>query len=348
MKFKNFLFTAIFASTLFSCSNDDDNSYQPLGVYDNGAIILNEGGFGNSNASISFVSDDLEAIENNVFSSMNGQDLGDVAQSIGFNGAEAYIVVNNSNKIEVVDRYSFGSITMITNGLAAPRYFAVSDNTGYVTNWGDPTDATDDYVAVINLSDYSVETTIPVSEGPERIAVANGKVFISHLGGYSTNNVISVIEGENVSEITVNDNPDEMFVENGSLYVLSQGITDWSGNGNDTAGAIQKINISTNEVEQTIEFEVSNHPSQMVFENGKIYYSAGGEIFEMDANATTLPTNSILSGYFYGMAAENGLLYVTDAGNFASQGTLKIFDLGTYNEVASFSTGIGPNQIYFN
>jgi hypothetical protein len=44
-----------------------------------------------------------------------------------------------------------------------------------VTNWGNGGSATDDYVAVVNLSTYLV-SKIPVVEGPERILEYNNKI----------------------------------------------------------------------------------------------------------------------------------------------------------------------------
>ena len=54
MKLKN-VFLGIFASTLLlaSCSNDDAVEKDvPLGTYDNGVLVLNEGNFGTPNASV--------------------------------------------------------------------------------------------------------------------------------------------------------------------------------------------------------------------------------------------------------------------------------------------------------
>ena len=48
MKFSKLVFVALVSSIfLTSCSDNDDNNETPLGSYDNGVLILNQGGFGN-------------------------------------------------------------------------------------------------------------------------------------------------------------------------------------------------------------------------------------------------------------------------------------------------------------
>ena len=66
MKFSKLILTALLGSFfLFSCT-DDDNGGNPLGDYDNGVLILNQGGFGNGNASVSYLSEDMNTFQNNI------------------------------------------------------------------------------------------------------------------------------------------------------------------------------------------------------------------------------------------------------------------------------------------
>jgi hypothetical protein len=135
MKF-NKLVVAVLAGSLFfvSCSNDDDTTEAPSGAYDNGVLVLNQGNFNAGNASVSFISDAL-TVENNIFQTNSGRVLGDVGQDIGLEGNNAYIVVNNSGKIEVANRYTFAPVATIS-GLVNPRYIAFENGKGYVTCWG--------------------------------------------------------------------------------------------------------------------------------------------------------------------------------------------------------------------
>src|SRR5690606_29543929 len=112
MKIKNNLVLALSLLVLsFSCSSDDDsNQQEPQGAYENGILITNEGNYGQGNGTVTFISDDFSYAEQKVFFNVNGTLLGDTAQSIGFYEDLAYIVVNNSQKIEVVNRYTFQSV----------------------------------------------------------------------------------------------------------------------------------------------------------------------------------------------------------------------------------------------
>ncbi|MBC7641828.1 MAG: hypothetical protein H7174_05740, partial [Flavobacterium sp.] len=125
--FKLFLITIISVLFLVSCSKDELEVpvYTSKGTYDSGVLVLNEGAFMSSNSSVSFISFDLNTVQNNIFSLANPSlVLGDVAQSIGFNGDLAYIVVNNSNKIRIVNRYTMANVAVITAGLNNPRYIS--------------------------------------------------------------------------------------------------------------------------------------------------------------------------------------------------------------------------------
>ena len=48
------------------------------------------------------------------------------------------------------------------------------------------------------------------------------------------------------------------------------------------------------------------------------------------------------------MIVDNGRLYGTDAGDFASNGTLLVYDLNAEMELTTLTVGIIPGGIYFN
>src|SRR5689334_21519278 len=128
MKLHKLLLTVIAGSFLFvSCSDDDSNPAAPAsGEYANGVLILNQGNFGAGNSEVSFLSNDMQ-MEHNIFSGVNPDlELGDTGQSIGFHGDLAYIVMNFSEKIEVVNRYTFQHVATISEGFINPRYIAFS------------------------------------------------------------------------------------------------------------------------------------------------------------------------------------------------------------------------------
>lgn len=352
---KLFLFIFTISLLLVSCSDDDDGVDLPKGDFDNGILISHEGTFGGVTGTVSFIPEDLSAVQNDIYNATNGEDLGVFQQSIGFNGDLAFIVVDNASTITVVNRYTFEKVSTITTGLSTPRYITFFNNKGYVTNWGDTASSTDDFIAIVDLTDYTVEsTTIPVSEGPEQIVERNGTLYVSHKGGFGFNDVVTVVNGttNETQEIKVGDKPDELAFDNaGNLWVLTEGKTVFDASFNiveQTPGALVKINTTTNTVDTTINFTGTDQPSLMVYNNGTIYYALNEAIYAINETSTDVASTSIISGNFYGMQVNGNNLYAVDAGDFASKGTMKVFDLSTNEETNSLEVGIVPAKIYFN
>ena len=354
------------ASALFfvSCTNDDVVTVDvPLGSYDNGLLILNQGGFGHNDASISYISSDFAIAQNDIFSVVNPTiTLGDKGQDVGFNGQNAYIVLNGSNKIEIVNRYTMKSVGSINTGLKNPRYIAFINGKGYVTNWGDGGVATDDYVAVIDLATNKVTSSIPVLEGPERILENSGKLYVAHTGGFNYGNKISVIDATSNSvstTITVGDVPGNLVIKDGTLWVACSGNPSYvSAPLEETAGKIVKVNIATNAVTNTIAYsDAKKHLSNLVLNGNDLYYTVSADIYKMNTNATELPTVAAFSTTaqkvygVYSFAILGSHIYVGDAGNYQNNGKVYVYALsspsiGTLEN--TFSVGVIPAGFYFN
>lgn len=348
---KNYLLLFALASFVFtSCSSDDDFTPSVIEpeAYEDGILVINEGPFGQGSGTITYVSNDFSTVEQNIYRNVNGSELGNVVNAMGFDDGNAYIVVNNSHKVMIADRYSFEKKDSITTGLENPRFFASNGQTrGYITAWGDPSDDNDDYIAVVDLITNTIATTIPVSYGPEKILNHNGKMYVTHIGGWSWNNVVSVISGTSVEKtITVGDVPDSMVVIGDYLYVLSSGKPEYSDE--ETAGSLSKIDLNTNEVVETHTFQLEQHPDNLVTDGVNLYYSHSGSVYKTSASSISVPGTAVIDRFFYKLAINDGMLYGTDAGDYASQGTLYIYDLATYDQIKEISAGIIPGEVYFN
>lgn len=346
---KKLLLLTLTTVFIISCSSDDDTQpeYTPA-AFENGILITNEGPFSGGSGTITYISDDYSTVTQNIYKTVNGTSLGNIVQSMGFQDDNAYIVVNNSNKIIIANRYSFESVDSISVGINNPRYFmGVDGNKGYVTNWGDPNDNTDDYIAVLDLRNNTVSTTIPVAFGPEKMVLHINKVYIAHQGAYGQNNLISIISGSGLEgTITVGDVPNSMVVSGNSLFVLCGGNPNYTGN--ETAGSLVKIDLSTGQVSNTYSFGTTEHPTNLTMDGTDLFYAMDGKVFKLSSTSVTLPGSDIIDGFFYALEAKDGKLYATDAKDFASKGSLKIFDLSTNLEIQDFQTGIIPGGIYFN
>src|SRR6056297_1006952 len=177
---KSYLLTLIFfiGIVFSSCETENENELKLEGIY-----IVNEGQFGNNNGSISLLDPESNAIQNNYFQKQNGRFPGDIVQDLSFRGDKGFIVVNNSKKVEIVDKKTFKTIDVIGN-ISYPRQFLpVSDQKGYLTN-GTSADGSNGHVYVIDLQHYSITDTIEVGKGPESMVMLDNNVFVTNAGGY--------------------------------------------------------------------------------------------------------------------------------------------------------------------
>ena len=339
-------------TVIASCKKDqviDDRGVVIPGEYENGYFVTNEGNFGTGNGSISFVADE-GTVENGVFETVNSFALGDVVQSMNIINDKAYIVVNNSQKIEVASIADMKSVATID--ISSPRFMAkVSDAKAYVTDWGI------NGVQVIDLTTNTVSTTIACGIGPEGIAVSNGFAYVCNVGGWGLDSTVSIIDIENdvvVSTLTVGDKPNSAVVDaNGAVWVLTGGYTEYDANWNivsETAGNLVKIVGNT--VEAAYTFTVGNHPEDLVINDAgtTLYYSDGSwskDVYAFDITATELPTTALINKSFYGLGCANGYVYGTDAVDFSQAGwSFKYTTEGAI--VDSVQVGVIPGGYCFN
>lgn len=357
MKTNQLAILAIFGLLLFtSCQKEDAVDPVPAtGTYSEGIFILNEGNYGSGNSSVSFLNSEGE-MSQSVFSAQNsGQALGDTGQSLGFYGDLAFVVLNVSNKIEVVNRNSFEEVAAITSGLNNPRYISFYDGKAYVTNWGDGTNPDDDFVAVINAETFAVEKKISVAEGPEQIVEAGGEIYVAHPGGYSFSNKISVIDPENdvvADTIEVGEVPNSLEVSGNYLWVSCSGLPSYASE--ETAGKIAKIDLSTNEVTAELQLpKATDHPANLEVADDSVYYTLGNSVYSFQADASVLPSSESFNleevSVLYGFEVKDGLLYAASANpDFTGNGKLLIYQASGGKLLNSFETGINPGGIYFN
>lgn len=341
--------------TFLACDSDEQLvANLPLGDYENGMLILNQGNFGQGNSSISYFSYDYETFQSNAFQAVNPTvNLGDTGQDIGFFEEKAFVVMNNSNKIEIINRYTLIHIATISSNLNNPRYITFAQGKAFVTNWGSGMNPNDDFVAVFNLDDFSLNANIPVVEGPERILTHNNNVYVAHEGGFNFNNKVTIINAVNnqISEVVeVGDVPKSLQVSENHVYVLCGGKPSWTKS--ETAGSLYKINAEQ-ESNLVFTFENSEHPSHLILELNQFYFTIDAEIYQMNINAESAPTTPIFEtttqGVYgiYSMAIRNGLIYIGDAADYNSNGKILIFQTnGTI--VQEKTVGVIPAGFYFN
>lgn len=353
MKLNKMFFAALLGSVLFvSCSDDDSDDASvnlPLGAYENGFFILNEGNA--SAGTVSFVSDDYSIVKQDVFGAENdGEGLGGYLQSIFFNSDRAYIISSASNKITVVNRYTFKLIDVIESegDFVNPRYAVVYNGKAYVTNFNTFASLTDDFITVINLATNEVEDTIEVGAIAEKIFVENNKLYVLN-GSYGDGSSITVINpanGEVDDTIDLPQSPNSFEVEDGKLYVLTG-----SSFSAPAPSHLVRINLSSHTVENDITFPAAMIGAQnLCIEDDKIYFNIGGSVYD-EAIATASVSETALftstAMFAYGFHVEDGRIYVTDSKDYVSDGQVFVYSL-TGTQLQAPASGLIPNGVYFN
>jgi YVTN family beta-propeller protein len=342
----------LFLSALFVLSSCEDD--KPKGAYEDGVFITNEGAFGNNNGSVSFYSYGADNVTNNIFITKNERALGDVVQSICTTDEKAFIVVNNSNKVEVVDRNTFKEIQTIED-VSGPRYMASTGTKGYLSCWGDNT------VKVIDLNSMSVSKSIPVGAGPEKMLIANNKLFVANAGGWGTDSTISVIDITTeaiVASIPVKYSPRDLALDkDGYIWALCFGKVVYDPISyalvEETPSMIYKIDATTNTVLLEIKLFDTQHPTTLDIDKdgSTLYFGSGfgfGGIYKLIVEGSSATATQIAADYAYGFAYDQNsdILFVLVAPDFSGAGTLFRYATdGT--KLGEYSVGIGPNGASF-
>lgn len=318
--------------------------------FTNGVFVTNEGGFGASNATLSFISN-ANVLQNNIFATANsGAALGDTAQSMFFEGSKAYIIMNVSGTIKVVNRTTMVLETTIT-GFVNPRYMASFDGKLYVTCWGDPAVTTDDQIKVIDIATNTIIGNFSVPEGPENIVLNNGLLYIAQKGGYGFGSTVSILNPSTSTfstPITVGDVPTSLEINDGFLYILSSGKPDYSGS--ETFGSLVKYDLSTNAITNTISF-ATTHPKNLKIVGSDLYYTINKSVHKSSISDISLPNTSLFNTTpqgAYGIYAFNvidDVLFVADAGDYTTAG--KVYTYSTTGSLLnSFTVGVTPSGFY--
>lgn len=308
------LFTLL--SLILSCTKITDKQTDTY-LSGSGVFILNEGNYRWGNGSLSFFSYDSAKIYNDLFLNINERPLGDVPNSMTIFGDMAYIVVNNSGKIEVVNKNTLLSQSTISD-LISPRNMAVVTNSkAYVTS------IYSDSVAIINLNNNTISGYINLRRSSEAIIVNGSKAFISNWVGGKEIMVVNIANDMVTDSILVGAEPESMALDkNNMLWVLCNG--GWMRT---IPAEMNVINTGTNKVIKEIIFpDKQASPSCLnIDRNGETLYYLDGGVRQMNVNSASLPSTPLIAEsdhYFYklGINPSNSDIFVTDAADYQQKG----------------------------
>jgi DNA-binding beta-propeller fold protein YncE len=339
---KKLAFLILFLPFLLSCKKNSDATSGSFLTGD-GVFIINEGNFTGGNGSLSFYSFDSLKIYNDLFEKVNGRPLGDVPNSMELKNDLAYIIVNNSGKIEVIKKSTLESVKTIA-GIISPRNIAfASPSKAYVTSMYS------DSLVIINLNDNTISGYINLRRSSESVVIRGDKAFAANWVGGSEVMVINTGNDKIVDSIAVGIEPESMVLDkNGMLWVLCNG-----GWARENYAEVDEINTTTNELVQKIIFPTKQASPSCLRINGSgdtLFYLEAG-IRRMSISASVLPSEPLVpetGHYFYklGINPVHTDIFVTDAVDYQQNGhLLQYLSDGTF--VKSLNTGIIPGSMCF-
>lgn len=348
MKLKHLLVAGILASASFACT--DSGEEKPLGKYNNGVLILNEGSFGTNDGEVFHLNPTTEELLPDIFETENLRPFAGLLQDIVLEKDRLYLVAN-TGKIEIVNPADFKSLGTVASELDQPRSLAVNGEKLFISDYG-PYDASwatpDSYVAVVNgLDGGVVSTKIPVSSKPEDLFSYNNYILVASTEGRKIE-VIDAAQEKVISTIALEASPRKFYYDDGLLWIYAV-----------TADEVLLYSIKLNSLSlgNTYTIPVSNATGKIAFEDEDEIYvitSSGypdynDAILSIELDGASANVKEIMTGSgFYGIGYddEKDQLYVANSNGFQGNGTVTVLsESGTVNR--SFEVGRGPSGFFF-
>lgn len=331
-----------------------------------GLYVVNEGNMYMNKASLDYVDFTAGSYRKNIYNQANPEvtkGLGDVGNDVGVYGSKLYVVVNGSNKVEVLNVKTGKRIQQID--IINCRYITFSKGRAYVSAYlgqiGDP-NAPNGIVAELDTTTLKETKRVEVGRQPEEMAVIGNNLYVANSGGYtpaSYENTISVINLDSFKEtkrITVAINLHRLKADRyGDLYVTSRG--DYL----DVPSRLYVISTQTDQVKKVFDIAAGN----LVIDDDLAYiYSTQFNILTGKSTVSydmlNVKDEVLLSRKFitdgsdnlikvpYGIAVHpvSKDVFVTDATDYVTPGVLYCFDAAGKKKW-SVETGDIPAQFAF-
>lgn len=315
-----------------------------------GLYLVNEGNMGSNKCSLDYLDFFTGLYARNFYAERNPnviKELGDVGNDIGVYGSKLYVVVNCSHKVEVMDARTGVRIGQVD--IPNCRYVRFHRGKAYVSAYIGPVliDPEAPKGAVYELDTLSLAVTRKVTVGyqPEEMEIVDDYMYVANSGGYrapnydNTVSVIQMIDFKQVQQIPVAINLHRIRKDKyNKLWVSSRG--DHKNIHSCLCVLAKKPGYNNMVVTDTLEVPCSN----FAIKGDSLYYYSTEWSDYTQSNAISygiidVRTKEVVSNNFitdgtekditmpYGIAIhpESGDIYVTDAKNYVSSGTLYCF-----------------------
>lgn len=340
-----------------------DAAAEPSGFY-----LVNQGNQGSNKARLDFLNFHNGFYIRDVFTEYNPEvvkGLGDTGNDVQVYKGKVFVVVNGSHKVEIMDAYSMKRLAQVD--VPNCRFIAFDGNHAYVTSYvakdKESLKTQKGALYCIDLDTYKVTGQVTVGYQPEQLVIMDGKAYVANSGGYVAgyDDTVSVVDLKSMKveyDIKVAINLGLMLVDaEGTIWVSSQ------GNFSDVSSTLNYL------VKKGDKYELGgsvNVPvSSMALAGDKIYvigstYTPPAWALTTTYNIVNAKTRKLESGSFITDGTEsdiataftvtvnpgNGDIYVTDAKDYVSSGTLHCYT-GSGKHKWSVHTGDIPARIAF-
>lgn len=307
----------------------------------NKVVIGCEGNFGWGNASMSIYNAETKVNSNAVFNTQNNIPLGDVFQSSTLFNGDLFLVVNNSNKVVVIDTANF-LIKGTVSGLSSPRYLlGVSPSKAYIS------DLYSNTISIINPLTYQVTGSIAVSDWTEQMLLVNQTAYVTQKGTDQLL-LIDVATDMLIDSIAVGREPNSLVLDAfDNLWVLC------SGGVNESLPSLVQINTSTNSVTKELFFNsISESPNNLNIDtSGTQLLYLNNDLFQQSISENTISTQPKINAgnivyYGLGINPNNNEIYLSDAIDYVQAGKVYRYTFDAV-QIDNFSTGIIPQDFTF-
>jgi hypothetical protein len=315
-----------------------------------GMFVVCEGVFGRANGDISVYDSESDQTTKSLYSSANGVALGDVVQSLEIVDTLGFIVVNNSQKVTIVNMKNFKVVKTIS-GFSYPRSVVRADkNTVYVSNGNG---FSGNFIYSIDLTTLKKSDSLEVSTGPEKLITVNSKVYAAIAGGFNNDgNTVIEIDPSSftiVNTFTVASVPVDIVADkDNNIWAYCKGVPDYNNypNVTYTNSGISKIKISTKTVTNFPLTTISSSGINNIAasKDGSIIYYLNDGLYSMPINATALSTSKVVNQIFYGIDVDPKSGDIVCLDDVTSKA--EIYNSGGVKQ-KSFETTAFPNSVVF-
>jgi len=339
------LFIGILSLVLTNCKETPPET-KPSDITKNkGFFVVNEGTFTIGNASLFYINTENEDLNTNedLFKPANKRPLGDVFQSMVIINKQAWLVVNNSGKIEITDPTTSQTVSTL-KGFKSPRHaLEVMPGKVYVT------DIYSNSISVVDVATLSKVSEIKCKGWTEELILHHNKVWITnHSSKYLF--IANPLMDKVTDSIPVAYGGSSILAgKDGNIWLLCSGDTS-----KNEKGGLFCIDPRAIKVIKHIPFSKASFNPVKLKQNPKedsLYFIYQG-IYGFPKSLTSLPQQPLIAqptgSSFYGLGIHpsNGTILVADALDFVSHGKIMVYTpSGQY--IRNYKAGIVPSAFFW-